>query len=163
MNISTGITQTPEYILWWHSDTRWCIYMSIWFLHIKNIWRRGYIFQKLLLAWIFSCINKNCLFYQGDGYLWPHCYMTNLYISHLSLYAPTYSFWAIGSMLISLFRVTSWFDTVCNIVTLFELWRKLFAWTWTTIIWLQYLEVFRPKYMYSWYYFQFFILTLKSS
>ena len=23
---------------------------------------RGYIFQKLLLAWKFSCINKNCFF-----------------------------------------------------------------------------------------------------
>ena len=33
------------------------------------------------------------------------------------LYAPTYSFWPIRSMLISLFRGPCWFDTVCNIVT----------------------------------------------
>ena len=46
----------------------------------------------------------------------PFCCMNNLYISHRSLYVQTYSFWTIDSMLIKLFRVTSWFDTVCNIV-----------------------------------------------
>ena len=34
---------------------------------------RRYIFQKLLLTWTLSCINKKCFFYQGDWYLWPHC------------------------------------------------------------------------------------------
>ena len=58
---------------------------------------RGYCFQKLLLVWKFSCMN-------------------NLYISHRSLYIPTYSFWA-GSMFISSLLDTSWFYTVCNIVT----------------------------------------------
>ena len=38
--------------------------------------------------------------------------MNNLYISHRSLYAPTYSFEQSAAC-----RVTSWFDTVCNIVT----------------------------------------------
>ena len=71
-------------------------------------WRVTYIFQKLLIAWSFSCINKKLLFYQGDGYLWPHCCMKNLYISHRSPFSPTYSFWAIDSMLISRFWVTSW-------------------------------------------------------
>ena len=65
----------------------------------------------------FFLYKQKLLFYQGDGYLWSHCCMNNLYISHKSLYAPTYSFLAIGSMLVSLLRVTSWFDTVCNIVT----------------------------------------------
>ena len=76
------------------------------------------------------------------------CCMNNLYISHRSLYAPTYSFWAIRSMLISLYRVASRFDTVCNIVTRWVNFtqKKTIAWTWTTIIWLQYLEVFLPKY-----------------
>ena len=57
---------------------------------------RGYIFQKLILAWRFSCINKNCFFCQGEGYLWQHCCwdccMKNLYISLRSRNAPTYSF-----------------------------------------------------------------------
>ena len=53
---------------------------------------RRYIFQKLLLAWIFFLIKQNLLFYHGDGCLWPHCCMNKLYISHRSLYAPTYSF-----------------------------------------------------------------------
>ena len=83
---------------------------------------RGYIFQKLLLAWSYSCI-KMC-FYQGDGYLWPHCFTNNLYIPHRLLYAPTYSFWAIGSLLISPFRVTSWFDTIYNVVALWINFRE---------------------------------------
>ena len=65
---------------------------------------------------------QKLLFYQGDRLHWPHCCMKNLYISHRSLYAPTYSFWAIGRMLISLFRVTSsfWYrlqycDTLCGV------------------------------------------------
>ena len=77
-----------------------------------------YLSKALSCMKLYSCIYKQkLLFYQGDGYLWPHYCMNNLYISHRSLYAPTYSFWAIGSMLISLFRHTSWFDTVYNIVT----------------------------------------------
>ena len=90
----------------------------------------------------FFLYKQKLLFCQGDGYLWPHCCMNNLYISHRSLYAPTYSFWAIRSMHISLFRVTSW------LIPFAILWhaglnlKKTFAWTWTTIIWLQYLEAF---------------------
>ena len=47
--------------------------------------------------------------------------MNNLYISHRSLNVPTYSFWAIGSMLISLFRVTY---TVRNIAIRWTNFRK---------------------------------------
>ena len=45
---------------------------------------------------------QELLFCQEDRYLWPHCCMSNLYISHRSLYAPTYNFWAIGSMSVCL-------------------------------------------------------------
>ena len=72
----------------------------------------------------FFLYKQKTLFYQGDGYLWPQCYMNNLYISHRSLYAPRYSFLAIHSMLISLFRVTSWFDSVYNIVSRWANFRK---------------------------------------
>ena len=78
---------------------------------------KGIYLSKALSCVKFFLYKKKLLFYQGHRYLWPHCWMDNLYISHRSLYTPTYSFWAIGSMLISLFRVTSGFDTVCNIVT----------------------------------------------
>ena len=95
----------------------YCIWVA---LLLFAAYLRGYVFLKLLLAWNYSCINKKMLLfflYQGDWYLLPHCSMNNLYISHRSLYAPTYSLWVIGSMLISLFRVTSWLDTGYNIVT----------------------------------------------
>ena len=104
---------------------------------------------------------KICFFYQLDGYLWPHFCMNNLYIrSHRSLYAPTYSFWAIGSMLISLFRVTSWLDTVCNIVTRWVNLRENMNWNYVTTI---FRSILTQIYMYFWYYLHFFILTLKSS
>ena len=82
----------------------------------------AYVLKGIYLSKALTCM-KNFLykqeshFCQGDGYFWPHCCMNNLNISHRSLYAPTYSFWAIGSKLISLFRVTSWFDIVNNAVT----------------------------------------------
>ena len=88
---------------------------------------------------------QKMLFYQGDLYLWPHCCMKNLYISHRSLYAPTYSFRAIHSMLISLFRVTSWVDTVYNIVTRWVNFRKKSCMNVNYNIWLRYLEVFWPN------------------
>ena len=40
----------------------------------------------------FLLYKQKMLLYQGDGYFWPHCCMNILYISHRSLYAPTYSF-----------------------------------------------------------------------
>ena len=81
-----------------------------------------YMIKGIYLSKALTCMNiflykQELLFCQGDGYFWSHCCINNLYISHRSLYAPTYSFWAIRSMLISLFRVTSWFETVNNAVT----------------------------------------------
>ena len=97
---------TLSYVFLYDDNNNW--------LHRTSPFLREYIFQKLLLACTFSCINKIC-----DGYFWPHCCMNTLYISHTirSLYAPTHNFSAIRSTLISLFKVTSWFDTVNNAVT----------------------------------------------
>ena len=78
--------------------------------------KEKYLSKALTCMKIFL-YKQELLFCQGDGYFWPHCCKNNLYISHRSLYAPTFSFWAIRSMLISLFRVTSWFETVNNAVT----------------------------------------------
>ena len=61
----------------------------------------------MYLSKALTCMKFSLLFYQEGGYLLPHFYTSNL--DH---FMP-----AIGSMLISLFRVTFWFDTVCNIVT----------------------------------------------
>ena len=81
----------------------------------------SYLLKEKYLSKALTCTKcfmyKQNSFYQIEGYLSSHCCMNNLYISHRSLYAPTYSFLTICSMLISLLRVTSWFDTVCNSVT----------------------------------------------
>ena len=102
---------------------------GIKFIYLHSIFKDNSVilsipkyFKGLYLSKALTCMNiflykQELLFCQGDGNFWPHCCMNNLYISHRSLYAPTYSFCAISSMLISLFRVTSWFDTVNNAVT----------------------------------------------
>ena len=66
------------------------------------------IVKEISLSKALTCMKillykQELLFCQGDGYFWPQSCTNNLYISHRSLYAPAYSFWAIGSMLISLF------------------------------------------------------------
>ena len=102
-----------------------CLPLPQGYIHVyDHYFQKSFPLKEIYLSkahtcMIFSCVNKKMLlfFYLREGYLWPHCCMNNIYITHRSLYAPTYSFKAIGSMLISLFRVTSWFDTVCNIVT----------------------------------------------
>ena len=48
--------------------------------------------SKALTYMKFFLYKQKCFFYQRDGYLWPHFCMNILYISHRSLYAPTYSF-----------------------------------------------------------------------
>ena len=125
---------------------------------------KGIYLSKALTCMKIFLYKQELLFCQGDGYLWPHCCMNNLYILHRSLCAPTYSFWAIGSMLIRLFRVTSWFNTVNNAVTHWMHFREnhlhehdlqLFDYNVK--------KYFDPKIMYFWYYLQFFNLTLKNS
>ena len=85
---------------------------------------KGIYLSKALTCMKIFLYKQKLLFCQEDQYLWPHCCRNNLYISHRSLYAPTYSFWAIRSMLISLFRVTSWSDTVYNVETRWRNFRK---------------------------------------
>ena len=102
--------------------TRVMLYPPHWKWHYKYfLWIemqiKGLYLSKALTCMKIFLYKQELHFCQGDGYFWPHCCMNNLYISHRSLYAPTYNFWAIRSMLISLFRVTSWFDTVNNAVT----------------------------------------------
>ena len=98
---------------WWFSF----VVEYIWEQFPKP-WRvKGVYLSKALTCMDIFLYKQELLFCQGDGYFWPHCCMNNLYISHRSLYAPTYSFWAIGSMLISLFRVTSCFDSINNNMT----------------------------------------------
>ena len=94
------------------------------YMYPKNLRFKGIYLSKALTCMKFFLYKQKMLFYQGGWYLWPHYCMNKLYISHRSLNTLTYSFWAIGSMFISLFRVTSWFDTVCNIVTRWANFRK---------------------------------------
>ena len=53
---------------------------------------KGIYLSKALTCMKIFLYKQEFLFCQGEGYLWPHCCMNNLYISHRSLYAPAYSF-----------------------------------------------------------------------
>ena len=53
---------------------------------------KGIYLSKALTCMTSFLYKQELFFCQGDGYLLPHCCMNNLYISHRSLYTPTYSF-----------------------------------------------------------------------
>ena len=53
------------------------------FLHIHDV--KGIYLSKALTYMKFFLYKQKMPFYQADGYLWPHCCMNNLYISHRSL------------------------------------------------------------------------------
>ena len=60
---------------------------------------KGIYLSKALTCMKLFLFKQKLLFYQEDGHLWPHCCMNNLYISHRSLYAPTYSFGQLAACL----------------------------------------------------------------
>ena len=82
------------------------VYVSLYIL-------RGRCFQKLLLVRIFFLYKQKCPFCQGGGYLWLYCCRNNLYISHRSFNAPTYSFLSAQQRAYQSFLVTFWFGSVC--------------------------------------------------
>ena len=53
----------------------------------KPVKLRGYIFQKLLLAWKFSCINKNCFFVKVTD-TFGHISVWTTYTSHIDHFTP---------------------------------------------------------------------------
>ena len=119
-------------------------------IFVSRIDAKSESFKGIYLSNALTCmkcfLNKQKGFpIKRDGSLWSNCCMNNLYISHRSINVPTCSFGAICSMRISLFRVTSWLDAVWNIVTRGWTLEKTVAWTWATIIRLQYLEIFSLK------------------
>ena len=91
--------------------------MAIYFHCSKEFLLKGMLLSKALTCINFFLYNQKWLFYHGDGHPWLCCCMNHLYMSHISRYAPTNSFWALGSMLISRCWVTSSFYSVYNIMT----------------------------------------------
>ena len=55
--------------------------------HTSEKENKGIYLLKALTCMQFFLCN-----YQGDGYLWSNCCINNVYISHRSLYDPTYNF-----------------------------------------------------------------------
>ena len=53
---------------------------------------KGMDLSKALTSMKFFLYKQKMLFYHGNGYLWSHGCMNDLYISHRSFYAPTDSF-----------------------------------------------------------------------
>ena len=73
-----------------------CIKYRNEFIHFKNLppipylLLRGYIFQKLLLAWKFSCINKNCFFVKETD-TFGHIAVWTTYTSHINHFTPQHT------------------------------------------------------------------------
>ena len=96
---------------------------------IKKFWSFVKPFKWIYLSKALTCMNfflykQELLFCQGDGYLWPHCCMNNLYISYRSLHVQTYSFLSNPQQACQSFLITSWFDIVYHVVTRWMNFRK---------------------------------------
>ena len=64
-----------------------------WYTGVEEPKRfKGLYLSKALTCMKIYLYKQELIFCQQDGYFWPHCCMNNLYISHRSLYTPTYSF-----------------------------------------------------------------------
>ena len=59
------------------------VYHNQWLL-------RGYIFQKLLIAWSFNCINKNCFFIKETD-TFGHIVVCTIYTSHINNFSPQHA------------------------------------------------------------------------
>ena len=108
-----------------------------WFL-IKGIY-----ISTALTSVYFSCINKNALFIQ-ETVTFGHIVERTIYTSHIDDFTPQHStFKQAAACLLIFFRVTSWFETVCNTETCWMNFRKNNSLTNTNYnIILYYLEVF---------------------
>ena len=82
-------------------------HMRLWYS--SRLIVKGIFLSKSLTCMKFFLYKQKMLFYQGDGYIWPHCCMNNLYISHRSLYAQHTAFEQSKARFNSFFRVTSWY------------------------------------------------------
>ena len=106
---------------------------------------REYIFQKLLLAWNFSCINKKCFFIKETD-IFGHIVVWTTYTSHIDHITPQHTAFEQSTSCLSVFL-----ESLPGLIPITILWHtewtleKTVAWTWTTIIRLQYLEIFSPK------------------
>ena len=63
---------------------------------------RGYIFQKLLLAWKFSCIYKNCFFVK-EADTFGHIVVWTTYTSHIDHFTPQHTVFEQSAACLSVF------------------------------------------------------------
>ena len=63
---------------------------------------RGYIFQKLLLAWKFSCIYKNCFFVKETD-TFGHIIVWTTYTSHIDHFTPQHTAFEQSAACLSVF------------------------------------------------------------
>ena len=111
-----------------------------------------------------------CFLYQQKSFLiketdtFGNIVLWTIYTCNIDYFTPQHTAFEQSAACLSVFL-----ELLPGLIPFAILWhamwtlQKTFSLTWTTIIWLQYLEVFWPKYMYFWYYLQFFIFTMNSS
>ena len=82
---------------------------------------RGYIFQKLLLAWKFSCINKNCFFVKETD-TFGHIVVWTTYTSHIDHFTPQHTAFEQSTACLSVFL-----ELLPGLILLTMLWHA--GWT----------------------------------
>ena len=93
--------------------------MCIW-TYIAEL-LRGYIFQKLILAWKFYCINKNCFFVKETD-TFGHIVVWTTYISHIDHFTPQHTAFEQSAACLSVFL-----DLLPGLIPLTMLWHA--GWT----------------------------------
>ena len=82
---------------------------------------RGYIFQKLLLAWEFSCKNKNC-FFVNETDTFGHIVVWTTYTSHIDHFTPQHTAFEQSTACLSVFL-----ELLPGLILLTMLWHA--GWT----------------------------------
>ena len=97
-------------------------------LRISLFLLRGYIFQKLLLAWKFSWINKNCFFVKETD-TFGHIVVWTTYTSHKDLFTPQHTAFEQSAACLSVFL-----ELLPGLIPLTMLWHA--GWTLEETIWM---------------------------
>ena len=82
---------------------------------------RGYIFQKLILAWKFSCINKNCFFVKETD-TFGHIVVWTTYTSHIDHFTSQHTAFEQSAACLSVFL-----ELLPGLIPLTMLWHA--GWT----------------------------------
>ena len=117
---------------WWKREIKHLDWLETWENMTFYLYSRvrdnakqnlmGYIFQKLLLAWKFSCINKNCFFFVKETDTFGHIVVWTTYTSRIDHFTPQHTAFEQSAACLSVFL-----ELLPGVIPLTMLWHA--GWT----------------------------------